>query len=709
MILLPNIVVVVSVVCIAMSRSSKLSRILLAYRDLFAGSGKEATTARRTAIISEPTVTKAALAPSIHRAAKSEQSTSREESPKKQTADTSASEYCHLDDLELPGSIHLWSMITASSYSMIEHFVKHYRKVGVPLDNMSFLVHHDNENEKRNVLSILEEVGIGTDKISFVDQYHSDIKRDAVNKHIESLSKDAWLVYPELDELFHFPCLSGGPDTFRSFCGTMVDRFATTKPGIAIPPIAAMSEQSIAQQYPKCRQARGDAGIIFNANGSKNLLFPVQVETSNTAKYRARFSSSHSLWYMPLSTEARRKSDESDPQYDFKAVCELDRGAIDHYSWSEEQVDLAYKRLVLYSNTAEKEKDKKLREQNEKRMEVYKEMLIMMERNADAKTWSLKENWAKAVNDHKALCPKTAKKGEGKMKTSVDRLNGEPVHVVFSANADSVNGVEASIRSIRQHSSGPVEFYFIGDVPLPNMPEVTFFNLTEIVEKYAIEDFMNREVPRKDHRKDTINVYYSNYARFAIDQLLINQKKAMYLDVDSLVFCDVYSLINNVLNDENDTRAVAAVPRTSISWHEFDGVEHVIRGLTEKGAAEFPSVSKSFNAGIYIMHLDKWRSQNLTEKMRQIALKNREEGWYWLGSQPPLNLVIGDQFEDLGEEWNRSTDESKYRKARNVLVDAPKDKGICMLHYKGGRKPWNGEASKHPQTLWNRYGNIAKK
>ena len=699
MILLPNLIVAVAVVCVALS--SHISRILWAYRDI--GSIKEATTARRRATKEKDTVTSPAL--NKDRKAKSGQSLQEETG----TKNKSASEYCHLDDLGLTGSIHLWTMVAASSSSMIEHFVKHYRRVGVPLENMNFLVHHNNEREKQNVVSILKENGVGMDKITFIDQYNSDIKRDAINEHIESLPKDAWLVYPDLDELFYFPCVSGGPDTFRSFCGSMVDRFATTKPGIAMPPVAAMSEQSISNQYPKCRQIRsGGGGLISNADESKMLLFPVQVKTPDMANnYRAKFFNSNSLWYMSLSTDARRNSDEYDPQYDFKALCELDRGVIDNYSWSEEQVDLAYKKLVLYSNAAEKEKDKQLRKQNEKRAEVYKEMLIMMERNADSKTWSLKEHWAEALDKHKISCPKMAKKGEGKMKTSVNRLNGEPVHVVYSANADSVNGVEASIRSIREHSSGPVEFYFIGDVPLPTMPEVTFFNLTEVVKKYAIDDFMNRNIPRKDNRKDTINVYYSNYARFAIDQLLINQKKVMYLDVDSLVFCDVYSLINNVLNDEDDTRAVAAVPRTSFS--KKDGVKHVIRGLTEKGAAKFPSGTKSFNAGIYIMHLGKWRSQNLTEKMRQVALRNREEGWYWLGSQPPLNLVIGDQFEDLGEEWNRSTETEKYTRSRNILVDAPKENGICMLHYKGGRKPWNGEASKHPQTLWKRYGNTIKK
>jgi len=671
-----NLAIAVAMICIA-----HVSRIgLWAYRHI--GSTKVVTTAK-TGRMARTATDVAAKTPA------------------------SGSEYCHLDDLELPGPIHLWSMIAASSSSMIEHFVNHYKGVGVPLDNMNFLVHHSSEQEKQIVASILEENGVDADKISFTDHYHSDIKRDAVNDYIQSLPNDAWLVYPDLDELFHFPCVSGGPDTFRSFCGTMIDRFATTKPGVAVPPIAALSERSIAQQYPKCRQTRGGGGFFSNTDGRKMLLFPIRVETPNEAKYQAKFSDSHSLWYMSLSATARVNNDKYDPQYDFKAMCELDRGAIDHYSWSEEQIDLAYNKLMLYSDAAEKEKDKRLRAQNKKSAEMYKEMLITMERSAEKQSWSLKDHWAEAIDDHKVSCPRVAKKGQGKLKNKLDRRSGEPVHVLYSANEDSVNGVEASIRSIREHSSGPVEFYFIGDVPLPTMPEVIFFNLTEVVQKYAIEDFMNRNVPRKDDRKDTINVYYSNYARFAIDKLLINQRKVMYMDVDSLVFCDVYSLINNVLNDENDTRAVAAVPRTSFS--KKDNVEHVIRGLTEKGAAKFPSGTKSFNAGIYIMHLNKWRSQNLTEKIRQIALSNRKEGWYWLGSQPPLNLVIQDNFEDLGEEWNRSTETQKYTLSRNILVENQKEKGICMLHYKGGRKPWNGEAPKNPMTLWKQYGTVVRK
>ena len=665
MLLLPSLIVTVAVVCLGLS--SYISRILWAYR--YIASPREAITARSTRTAADASAS-AAAAP--------------------------ASQYCHLDDLNLPGPIHLWSMIAASSPSMIEHFVKHYRKVGVPLEHMRFLVHFSNEHEKQTVITILEQNGVDSNKVSFTDHYHSDIKRDAINEHIGSLSSDAWLVYPDLDELFHFPCAV--PNSFKSLCGTMVDRFATTKSGIPMPPVAAANEQSITQQYPKCRQTRG-SNFFSNANGSKVLLFPVTTGTTGSvAKYQARFSHSHSLHYISYT---------NDVAFDLEAACEEDWGAIDHYSWSEEQIDLAYTKLLLYSNAAEKEKDKRLRKQNKKRAQVYKETLTMMNRNAAAQTWSLKEHWAKAIDSRKISCPKMAKKGQGKIRTKDKRHDGEPVHVVYSANDDSVNGVEASIRSIRAHSSGPVQFYFIGNIPLPTMPEVTFFDLSKVVKEYAIEDFMNRNVPRKDNRKDSINVYYSNYARFAIDRLLVNQTKVMYLDVDSLVFCDVYSLINGVLNDEDDPRAVAAVPRRTFSSKE--DVKHVIRGLTDKGASEFPSGTKSFNAGIYIMHLDKWRRQNLTEKIRQLALRNREEGWYWLGSQPPLNIAVGDNFEDIEEDWNRSTESQTYAHSKNVLVESPKSNGICMLHFKGARKPWHGKATKTLMTLWKRYGATVKK
>jgi len=271
----------------------------------------------------------------------------------------------------------------------------------------------------------------------------------------------------------------------------------------------------------------------------------------------------------------------------------------------------------------------------------------------------------------------------------------EPVHVVYSSSMESIAGVEASIRSVRAHSSGPIQFYFIGYRPLPSMPEVHWFNLSEISSKYNLHDFMNTA---DDGRGDDINQMVSNYARFAVDSIMMNRTdKVMYLDVDTIVLCDVYSIVNGALNSGSDY-AIAAVPRKR--RRSRDG-KTAVRGLTEHGANALGGrrIRKSFNAGVYVMNVKVWREQNLTERMRHIALRNKKEHLYKYGSQPPMNIVIGDEFEDLPGSWNRGAGDYESFKRRNSTHET------CLIHYKGGIRPWdNKESSHNGREEWLRYG-----
>ena len=271
----------------------------------------------------------------------------------------------------------------------------------------------------------------------------------------------------------------------------------------------------------------------------------------------------------------------------------------------------------------------------------------------------------------------------------------EPVHIVYSSNMDSIAGVEASIRSVRAHSSGPIQFYFIGYQPLPSMPEVHWFNLTGIVSKYNLHDFMNTA---DDGRGDDINLMESNYARFAVDSIMMNiTTKVMYLDVDTIVLCDAYSIVNSVLNStSSSTYAIAAVPRKR--RRSRDG-KTAVRGLTEHGAEVLDGwTRKSFNAGVYVMNVKLWREQNLTERMRHIALRNKREHLYRYGSQPPMNIVIGDEFEDLPGSWNRGTGDYERFKRTNITQQT------CLIHYKGGIRPWDKGRSHGGRDEWLRYG-----
>lgn len=81
--------------------------------------------------------------------------------------------------------------------------------------------------------------------------------------------------------------------------------------------------------------------------------------------------------------------------------------------------------------------------------------------------------------------------------------------------------------------------------------------------------------------------------------------------------------------------------------------------------------------------LNRWREQNLTQQVRKITLSNSEKHIYKYGSQPPLTLVIGNDFEHLNPAWN-----VKVPLMDKHFKDNGKDADVCLLHWVGGSKPW---------------------
>ena len=96
-----------------------------------------------------------------------------------------------------------------------------------------------------------------------------------------------------------------------------------------------------------------------------------------------------------------------------------------------------------------------------------------------------------------------------------------------------------------------MQFYFIGDDPLPTLPEVQYINLTEAAIKYNVEEFTNPNYERKGkHKREEgvkINTNAANYVRFVMDKLLPDDaKKVFWIDSDTIVRCDVVQLVENV-------------------------------------------------------------------------------------------------------------------------------------------------------------------
>jgi len=127
------------------------------------------------------------------------------------------------------------------------------------------------------------------------------------------------------------------------------------------------------------------------------------------------------------------------------------------------------------------------------------------------------------------------------------------IHIVYASDFHSIAGVEASIRSVQAHASAPhrVQIYFIGDDPLPSLPEVQYINLTEAAIKYNVDEFTNPNYERKGkHEREEgvkINTNAANYVRFVMDKLLPDEaKKVFWIDSDTIVRCDVVQLVENV-------------------------------------------------------------------------------------------------------------------------------------------------------------------
>lgn len=244
----------------------------------------------------------------------------------------------------------------------------------------------------------------------------------------------------------------------------------------------------------------------------------------------------------------------------------------------------------------------------------------------------------------------------------------EPIHLVYASDDPSLPGVEASIRSVMCHASEEVIFHYIGDSPLKSLPQVNYYNLTEVSNKYRLQELTNPHERHEDNVKG-LNTNLANYARFAIDQLLPDESKAMWIDVDTLVRCDIVPLFRKTLSDSS--YVIAAVPSSR------EGPKGFKKGLNKK-----LKIKKGFNAGVYVVDLDRWRSKNLTEKIRYWTQRNRKEYLYKLGSQAPMTLAFHDNFESLSPKWNTKVSHVDDPKKQDDAANA------CLLHWSGPNKPW---------------------
>lgn len=166
------------------------------------------------------------------------------------------------------------------------------------------------------------------------------------------------------------------------------------------------------------------------------------------------------------------------------------------------------------------------------------------------------------------------------------------------------------------------------------------------------------------------------YRLIMADLLPDNINKVLYLDSDLVVTSSLEELYNIEIN--NYFLAAAGF-----------------------GANLEISQKKTFNSGVMLINLEKWRNENISKKVIDFAIKNKEKLAFW--DQTALNRVIKGNYLKIEGKWNFQADLSP-RKIKNPddNIDIENAK---IVHYVGASKPWYFWVSDKRKNIYKLYLN----
>ena len=181
----------------------------------------------------------------------------------------------------------------------------------------------------------------------------------------------------------------------------------------------------------------------------------------------------------------------------------------------------------------------------------------------------------------------------------------------------------------------------------------------------------------------------ANFARFYLTEMLPSDvEKVVYLDADTVVRKDVTHLYDTSLTQAtSQSMAVAAVSRRYKpmcgSWLACRSTQ-VQSLLRSQGINDPAAQLDTFNAGVLVLHLKRWRVLDYTRRVEfwmkwNTDLRDPCTNWglYKLGSNPPLILTVRQDFQRLDNRWNCQRGHACW------------DRGDAgLLHWSGAAKPW---------------------
>lgn len=250
------------------------------------------------------------------------------------------------------------------------------------------------------------------------------------------------------------------------------------------------------------------------------------------------------------------------------------------------------------------------------------------------------------------------------------------IPVFLSSDNNYAPFVATTIASICNNTKSFCDFYIL-DSGISEECKEKICDLKNLFSNFSIEFIkidLEKEFKDIEYKNDCKYVSLSTYNRFLIPKLKPNIDKAIYLDVDVIALGDINELYQADLSDF----ALGAIAD--------QGDEKLLQQNKDKIKLKPESVY--FNAGVLLIDSNKWRNNNIFEKLISTEKKYRE--LLSMADQDVLNIYFESNYKELKKKYN-------------VIYD---NQEIIIRHFAGFPKPWQADfylnsSTKKPRKIEN--------
>lgn len=176
------------------------------------------------------------------------------------------------------------------------------------------------------------------------------------------------------------------------------------------------------------------------------------------------------------------------------------------------------------------------------------------------------------------------------------------------------------------------------------------------------------------------------YGRLSIPEAIPEERRVLYMDVDTLVLSDLRPLLGLDLHGH-------PIGASRDSINPLIGLGP---GLPGWAALGLPRGRPYFSSGVMLLDLDRVRDSRLFARAAEFLVEHTDKVHFW--DQDALNYVADGDWLRIDSRWN--TFAMSYRGAEythpceevNPLAGLIEDeKSAAVIHYAGRRKPWRDD------------------